>query len=188
MPILGRHEIGYYEMKGKPLNAYDSSVQKFTNNKELSELYQIIKSEDYEYVIFATDQDLDGYTIRGLLLGFFQKYLPEMLEEGKVGGLNTPIITLEKSGVIKHWFYNLNDVDTKLYKNHNSTYYKGLGTWEEKDLKYIIEKDGVENMISIYKYTSNSDDIIDDWLNSDRKKSDKRKEYIEKNEFTLIKL
>jgi len=188
MPILGRQEFGFYEMKGKPLNAYDSSVQKFTANKELSDLYQIINNEDYEYIVFATDQDLDGFTIRGLLLGFFQRYLPELIDEGRVGILSTPIIALERGGEIKHWYYSVNDVDESLYKNHNSTYYKGLGTWEEKDLKFIIKKDGVESMINVFKKTSKSEGIIDDWLNGDKTKSDKRKEYIEGNEFDLIKL
>lgn len=186
MPILGRQEFGFYEMKGKPLNAYDSSVQKFTSNKELSDLFQILNSEEYEYIVFATDQDLDGFTIRGLLLGFFQRYLPEYIEDGRVGVLDTPIIALEKSGQIKHWYYSMADVDEKLYKTHNSTYYKGLGTWEIDDLKYIIKEDGVESMVKLFKNSKTSEGIIDDWLNGD--KSDKRKEYIEGNEFDLIKL
>lgn len=186
MPILGRQEFGFYEMKGKPLNAYDSSVQKFTSNKELSDLFQILNSEEYEYVVFATDQDLDGFTIRGLLLGFFQRYLPEYIEDGRVGVLDTPIIALEKSGQIKYWYYSMADVDEKLYKTHNSTYYKGLGTWEIDDLKYIIKEDGVESMVKLFKNSKTSEGIIDDWLNGD--KSDKRKEYIEGNEFDLIKL
>jgi len=188
MPILGRQEFGFYEMKGKPLNAYDSTVQKFTANKELSDLFQIVNSEEYEYIVFATDQDLDGFTIRGLLLGFFQRYLPEYIEEGRVGSLDTPIIALEKGGEIKHWYYSMNDIDNDLYRTHSSTYYKGLGTWEEKDLKYIIKQDGVESMIKLFKNTETSEEIIDDWLNGDSKKSDKRKEYIEGNDFDLIKL
>ena len=187
MPILGRQEFGFYEMKGKPLNAYDSSVQKFTSNKELSDLFQILNNEDYEYIIFGTDQDLDGFTIRGLLLGFFQRYLPEYIENGRIGVLDTPIIVLSnKNNEIKHWYYSIKDVDENLYKKHSSTYYKGLGTWEKKDLQFIIEKDGVESMIKLFKNTKISESIIDDWLNGD--KSDKRKEYIEGNEFDLIKL
>ncbi len=41
-PVLGRKECGYYTLKGKPLNAYSAPQKKFTNNKELSELYKII--------------------------------------------------------------------------------------------------------------------------------------------------
>lgn len=48
MPVLGRKECGFYCLKGKPLNAYQADQKKFTQNKELSELYQII-NHDREY-------------------------------------------------------------------------------------------------------------------------------------------
>lgn len=44
MPVLGRENVGYYTLKGKPLNAYSQSQKKFTENKELTGLYQIIKN------------------------------------------------------------------------------------------------------------------------------------------------
>ena len=43
MPVLGRENVGYYTLKGKPLNAYSQPQKKFTQNKELSGLYQIIQ-------------------------------------------------------------------------------------------------------------------------------------------------
>ena len=184
--IMGRRDFGYYELKGKPLNAYDSTQQKFTANKELSELYQIINNEDYEYIIFGTDQDLDGYTIRGLLIGFFKKYLPELLESNRVGVLSTPIIALSKGDKIHKWYYNLDDVDEDLYNKYDSLYYKGLGSWEADDLKYIIEQDGIEKMISLFETTDSSDKVINDWLSKEC--SDIRKDYIKGNDFDLIKL
>lgn len=42
MPVLGREDVGYYTLKGKPLNAYSQSHKKFTENKELSGLYQVL--------------------------------------------------------------------------------------------------------------------------------------------------
>ena len=74
---IGRSESSFYSLKGKPLNAYSASTQKFTSNKELSELFSIIRNENYQYIIPATDQDLDGIHIRGLIVGFVEKYLPE---------------------------------------------------------------------------------------------------------------
>lgn len=186
LPILGRQEFGYYELKGKPLNAYDSSQQKFTANKELSELYQIINNENYEYVVFATDQDLDGFTIRGLLLGFIYKYLPELLENNRIAMLQTPIVAVSKKDKIVDWYYNLADVDHDL-KGVESEYKKGLGGWTSEELKVVIAKDGFEKMIKIVKYTEEeTQNIIDDWLSGD--KSDMRKQYIKNNDFDLIKL
>jgi DNA gyrase/topoisomerase IV subunit B len=43
-PVLGRKGNAFFEMKGVPLNTWDISFQKFQSNKELSELYQIIKN------------------------------------------------------------------------------------------------------------------------------------------------
>lgn len=44
LPVLGRQECAYYTLKGKPLNAYASSQKKFTENKELTGLFQVIKN------------------------------------------------------------------------------------------------------------------------------------------------
>jgi DNA gyrase/topoisomerase IV subunit B len=180
-PVLGRKECGYYVLKGKPLNAYNSPQSKFTANKELSELYKVIQNEEYEYIIYATDQDLDGYHIRGLLTGFFIKYLPECLN--KLGMLQTPVIGVKKNNVLKRWAYSLKD-SIKVGPGETSKYYKGLGSHKESDLKMIVQKDGIDKMIDMLDFDDT--DIIDDWLSD--KKSDKRKEYILANDFSLNKV
>ncbi len=184
MPVLGRKEFGFYELKGVPLNAYDSPQSKFTQNKELSELYAIIKKENYKYIIYGTDQDLDGFHIRGLLLGFFHKYLPDYLMNGRCGVLNTPILGAKKGNVLKKWWYSLNDYTEEQGKGHEVKYYKGLGSWKEKDLKDIIKKDGFDKMMDIFEV--DNEKILDDWLL--KSNADVRKEHIRNNEFNLIKL
>lgn len=188
--ILGREDFGYYELRGKPLNAYDATQQKFTGNTELSELYQIIVNEEYEYVVFATDQDLDGFSIRGLLLGFIYRYLPELLKENRIGMLQTPIVAISKKDKIVKWHYNLSEVDhSQVEKGALSEYKKGLGGWTADELKVVIEKDGIDKMIRIIEFDDKtSPEVLDNWLNSDSEKSDKRKEYIKNNDFDLIKL
>lgn len=181
MPVLGRKEIGYFSLKGKPLNAYSSDQKKFTQNKELSELFQVIQNEGYQYIITATDQDLDGLHIRGLLLGFFQRYLPEM--KTRVGIINTPVIGVKKGKALQRWYYNLND-EPVIKSGETSKYYKGLGSWKESDLKYVVQQDGLAKMIELFEF--DDDEVIDDWLGDG--KSDKRKEYIQENEFSIAKL
>ena len=63
MPVLGRENIGYYTLKGKPLNAYSQSHKKFTENKELSGLYQVLTNG------VDTQELPDGefYEINGLI-------------------------------------------------------------------------------------------------------------------------
>lgn len=45
MPVLGRENVGYFTLKGKPLNAYSQSHKKFIENKELSGLYQVLTND-----------------------------------------------------------------------------------------------------------------------------------------------
>lgn len=180
LPVLGRKNCGYYELRGKPLNAYSAPQSKFTANKELSELFKIINNENYDYVVFANDADLDGVHIAGLLIGFFQRYMPEM--KGKIGKLSTPVKFSRKNGKPKEWVYSING-KLNIKPGEEFKYMKGLGSWVKKDLQYIIEKDGLEKMIDLLEF--DDDNIIDDWMGDD---STPRKKYIVKNEFSIAKL
>jgi DNA gyrase/topoisomerase IV subunit B len=178
---LGREHCGFFELKGKPLNSYAQTQAKFTANKEMSELYQVIRNEDYEFIINATDQDLDGIHIRGLLIGMIERYLPEW--KTKVGNLNTPVIGIKKNRKLVRWTYNLKETLTPK-KGEESKYYKGIGSWNEKDLKHVIETDGLEKMIDMLEF--DDPQAIEDWLGD--KTADKRKEFIMANEFSITKL
>ena len=179
MPILGRDGIAYYELKGKPLNALTATHQKFTSNKELTELFQIIQNENFEYIVTGTDQDLDGIHITALITGFYKRYFPEDLKNGKLGRLQTPVFfTRGKDKKPKKWYYNLRDIP-----DETGEYMKGLGSWEVEDLEYIIKQDGLEAMINIFEDTD--ENVINEWLSTD---SELRKKYIQNNDFELIKL
>jgi DNA topoisomerase-2 len=180
MPVLGRKECGFYCLKGKPLNAYSAHQSKFTANTELSELYQIINNENYDFVIYATDQDLDGFHIRGLLTGFFERYLPEL--KGKIGMLQTPVIGITKKEKLVHWYYDLNS-EIELKPGEVSNYYKGLGSWNTDDLLEVVKVDGMSKMINIIEFDSS--EIIEEWLGDD---SEPRKKYILENDFSIAKL
>ena len=182
-PSLGRDEVGYYELKGVPLNAWEINVAKLNTNKELSELYKIIKNENYEKIVIAADADADGSHITGLLIGFFVKFLPEYLD--KIYRFETPIIGIKKGKKLIKWLYDLEEEkNLKLVKGENSKYYKGFGSWNEKDLEYVIEQDGLNKMV--VKFTGIDYKLLDDWLSSS--KSDKRKEYIKEYELDINKI
>ncbi len=182
IPALGREENGFYMLKGMPLNAYDASLSKFNNNKELSELYQIIQNEEYDYIIAATDQDLPGYTIRGLLAGFIEMYLKDYKD--KFGVLNTPVLLAKKGKKVQRWVYNLND-DLKLQKGEKAKFLKGLGSSNASELEEIIKIDGLNNMIKMFDFSQDGLKMLDDWLNSS--KSDTRKEYLMSNSFDIAR-
>ncbi len=180
MPSLGRDNFGFYALKGVPLNAYDANQSKFTANKELSEVFAIVQSEGYEYIATATDADADGSHIKGLLLGFFKRYLPKYIEDKKFGELQTPVQAVIKNKKLVRWIYKLTD-GLNLKPGETGKYFKGLGSWKAKDLEYVVKTDGIENMLKLF----NLDDevILDDWLSG--QKADKRKEYLSKNKFDI---
>lgn len=179
-PVLGRNGNGFYALKGLPLNAIQATHQKFVKNVELSELFKICKSEGYTEIIFATDADLDGIHIRGLLMGFFHKYVPEF--KGSIGILSTPVKFIKKGKKPIRWTYDINEElipkSGEIFK-----YVKGLGTWNTPDLKAIIDKDGLSNMIQMINF--DNDELLMSWLDKD---PEPRKDFIQNNTFNIAKL
>lgn len=181
IPALGRKDFGYYILRGVPLNAYSADTKKFTSNVELSELYKIVQNEGYENIIIASDMDLDGIHIRGLLIGFFQRYLPEF--KLQLGCLKTPIIAVKKNKELKRWYYNLND-DIEVKSGEQHKFYKGLGSWDAQELKHIMDIDGLDQMLDMFDF--DSEEMIHNWLSPDC--ADTRKGYIMENEFNIAKI
>jgi DNA topoisomerase-2 len=181
IPALGRENIGYFELKGKPLNCLNASVTKFKDNKELSELYAILNNEGYDYFVCGTDQDLDGFSIRMLLLGFVIQYVPDY--ETKFGYLDTPVIITKKSNKLVNWTYSLRE-QPKINKGEDMQYMKGLGTWDYKDLKEVIKKDGIESMIKLIDLSEKEKYL--DWLMGDRVQV--RKNQLDQHNFSIANL
>jgi len=133
----------------------------------------------YEMIVFATDQDLDGFHIRGLLAGFFQTYLPEVTD--KIGMLQTPVISVTKKDELQRWYYKIQEITLK--SQEESNYMKGLGSWDIDDLQQIIQTDGIQKMIDPIDF--DSEDVLENWLGKD---SAPRKTAILKNEFNIASL
>lgn len=185
LPSLGRKNIAYYALKGKPLNAWSATTQKLTANKELSELLSIVHQSDFERIIFGTDQDLDGFHIRGLLLGFIWKYLPEYAD--KVYFLQTPVRGVTRKGELVRWSFDLKE-DLKIKPSEQMQYYKGLGTWDREDLKHVLDTEGFENLLTKVELDMQNPDhlqILEAWLGAD---SQSRKDFILANDFNIAKI
>lgn len=181
IPSLGRESIGYYELKGKPMNCFNASVSKFKDNKELSELYTILNNEGYEYFICGTDADLDGMHIRILLASFILEYVPSMKD--KFGFLETPVMTTKKKGKLTGWSYNIRD-NMKAKAGEDIQYYKGLGTWDFKDLKHIVQTDGINQMIKLFDFSDL--EPYTNWLKGDRVET--RKQELSNHTFNIANL
>ncbi len=196
--IFGRKDIGYFALRGKPLNSFDSTIQKIVSNNELKTIIDILgldlatgATEETYSIVFATDQDLDGFHIRGLLLAFFNRFGKDLVKNGRIAMLQTPIMVLFEKEKPKKWFYSIGDYTkyiekNPLTKNQRVQYYKGLGSHKSEDLKYIIEQDGLENMIQVLTESETSDEAISTWMSGSR--ADDRKEELKDKAFDLSSL
>lgn len=166
--LLGRTNSGYFQVQGVPLNCLEKDI---INNKELSNLYSVIKNEEYNKIVIATDADLDGYHITFLLLIFFYMYLLDELNKGKIKILKTPIaIEYGKKSEIVNVIYDYSDL--KNSTNNYVKYFKGLGSWDEGEL--------TKDILKIEDFEFNSEEELKKYLELWGKKdlTDERKKYI----------
>ena len=86
-----------FSLRGKPLNTFKLTKKVVYENEEFNLLQAALDIEDgldtlrYNKVIVATDADVDGMHIRLLLITFFLKFFPELIREGHVYVLQTPL-------------------------------------------------------------------------------------------------
>jgi DNA topoisomerase-2 len=187
-----RNIIGVYPLKGKLLNVRGEPVKRIADNKEITEIKQIIglvtgkkylsledvnKCLRYGKVLFMTDQDLDGSHIKGLGINLFSCEWPTLMQiPGFMGFMNTPILKAKKCGTELNFY---NDGEFEEWKEENDLkgwnikYYKGLGTSTGKEFREYFEN---RKIVEFQFSDKNSDDAFDMVFN--KKRSDDRKEWL----------
>jgi DNA topoisomerase-2 len=127
-----------------------------------------------------TDQDHDGFHIKGLLLNMFHSMWPSLLDKDFISYMNTPIVKVWLKKDIKS-FYTLTDYNkwkekTKNYKKYNIKYYKGLGTSTAKESKEYFKE------LKLNTYVSPEKELTDKSINLafNKKQADDRKEWLKK--------
>ena len=106
--------MGYFPIRGKILNAFNTSREKFLSNPEVSGIIAIIgggygrnfniDKVKWERIILATDADADGAHIAALLLKFFLMYMPGLVESGRVYRATPPLYGITKNK--KHIYFD----------------------------------------------------------------------------------
>lgn len=197
-PILGRKGIGYYMLKGKPMNIQEvgpvtrGKVKGFMTNQEISELVNILgldlngKTEDmtYDYVVILSDADPDGTAIAGLSITMFAKLAPKMIEAGRICRLNTPLLIGLKGDKVEEYYFKFPD-KKDMKKNLNYFYLKGLGSWTKSRLNQVIEKEGgMENLLLHYEADKDYKQSIQNWFGAD---SEPRKKALRGRQFHINK-
>ena len=135
-----------FPLRGKPLNVFNSKRETIYKNEEL---YYIMKALDieedmdslrYQKVIIATDADQDGLHIRNLLLTYFLTFFENLVINGHVYILETPIFRVRnKKETI--YCYDLDEKERavkKIGRGAEITRFKGLGEISPKEFKPFI--------------------------------------------------
>ncbi len=141
-----------FSLRGKPANSFGmnrAALFEEKRNEELDLLHlalnidRSIEELRYNKVIIATDADVDGMHIRLLLLTFFIQYFPEVIREGHLFILQTPLFRVRnKQKTIYCYSEAERDRAVKqLGKNPEITRFKGLGEISPEEFKGFIDKD-----------------------------------------------
>ena len=188
----GNCRYGVFPLKGKLLNVREATAKQLLENEEMINIKKILGLQHnkeyktaselrYGSIIVLTDQDTDGYHIKGLVMNFFHHFFPSLIKLDFIHSLATPIVKASKGKDTKT-FYNLTEYET--WKNKIDTnvwhikYYKGLGTSNREEAKEYFND--LENKLikytwadkSIYGDSSVSDDDEESVTSS--KKSQRR--------------
>ncbi|KAI3920977.1 hypothetical protein MKW92_029737 [Papaver armeniacum] len=153
LSVVGREKYGVFPLRGKLINVRETKKNKVSKNVEIRSIKQIlglehgkvyddVRSLRYGHLMIMTDQDHDGFHIKGLLINFIHFYWPSLLKlPGFLMEFITPVV---KANNIRTFevksFYSEKEFDAwwltleKDQRNIWTTkFYKGLGTSSSKE-------------------------------------------------------
>lgn len=136
-------------LRGKPLNTFGVGKGVLYENVEFFNLIKTLDVEDsldrlrYGKIIFATDADVDGLHIRMLLTTFFMRFYRQLVTDGRVFILETPLFRVRNK---KEQHYCFSDEEReaairKCGRGCEITRFKGLGELNAKEFKDFIGPD-----------------------------------------------
>ncbi len=138
-----------FSLKGKPLNSYGLTKKIVYENEEFNLLQSALNIEDgleglrYNNIVIATDADVDGMHIRLLLITFFLQFFPEVIKEGHLYILETPLFRVRNK---KETYYCYSEKEKqeaiqKLRGKPEITRFKGLGEISPNEFVHFIGDD-----------------------------------------------
>ncbi len=138
-----------FSLKGKPLNCYGLSKKIVYENEEFNLLQAALNIEEsledlrYNNVVIATDADVDGMHIRLLLITFFLQFFPEVIKEGHLYILQTPLFRVRNKKETIYCYTEQERVNAieKLKPKPEITRFKGLGEISPDEFQHFIGDD-----------------------------------------------
>ena len=156
-----------FSLRGKPLNCYGLTKKVVYENEEFNLLQAALNIEEdmdnlrYNKVVIATDADVDGMHIRLLMMTFFLQFFPEVIRQGHLFVLQTPLFRVRNK---KETIYCYSEEERlkavgRCGANAEITRFKGLGEISPDEFREFIG----ENM-RLDKVRITKDDPIHDLL------------------------
>ncbi|WP_295123070.1 DNA topoisomerase IV subunit B [uncultured Chitinophaga sp.] len=137
-----------FSLRGKPLNSFGLTKKIVYENEEFNLLQHALNIEDgldglrYNNIVIATDADVDGMHIRLLLLTFFLQFFPDLVKNGHVYVLETPLFRVRnKQETI--YCYSEEEKQKAVKKLGNKpeiTRFKGLGEISPEEFGMFINE------------------------------------------------
>ena len=174
-----------FSLRGKPQNCIQKSEKEVHANEELILLKAALNVDEdldnlrYNKIIIATDADVDGMHIRLLLVSFFLKYYPDLIRQGHVYILQTPLFRVrnKKKSIYCYSEDEKTAAIKELGNGHEITRFKGLGEISPDEFKGFLGED-----IRLDQVRLDSDDKIVDLLQFYMgKNTPGRQDFIRKN-------
>jgi len=138
-----------FSLRGKPLNSFGLRKKVVYENEEFNLLQHALNIEEgienlrYNRVVIATDADVDGMHIRLLVLTFFLQFFPELIKNGHVFILETPLFRVrnKKETIYAYSEDERNKAIDTLKGKPEITRFKGLGEISPHEFKMFIGED-----------------------------------------------
>ncbi len=137
-----------FSLRGKPLNCYGLTKKIVYQNEELNLLQHALNIEDgieylrYNRVVVATDADVDGMHIRLLLLTFFLQFFPDLVRNGHLFILDTPLFRVRDKKTTYYCYSETEKQEAirKLRGKAEITRFKGLGEISPDEFQDFINE------------------------------------------------
>ena len=135
-----------FSLRGKPLNSFGMSKKIVYENEEFNLLQAALNIEDgienlrYNNIVIATDADVDGMHIRLLLITFFLQFFPELIKEGHLYILDTPLFRVRDKSKT-HYCYSETEKQNAIQSLKGKpeiTRFKGLGEISPNEFAHFI--------------------------------------------------
>ena len=138
-----------FSLRGKPLNCFGYTKKVVYANEEFNLLQHALNIEDgleglrYRKIVIATDADVDGMHIRLLLLTYFLQFFPDLVRNGHVYLLETPLFRVRNK---KETLYCYSEAEkqaarAQLGAQAEITRFKGLGEISADEFQHFIGED-----------------------------------------------